>query len=220
MVTMFVTPPFSRVPEGERALGRHGRTVGRHRRLPNRAHVAARRVPLALALLIVLQLALGAHGAGAFRGWCRTDPQFLIGGRLALVGVAVQVPSMQVARVLSAGEPIKLVLTVPADVDAQHLASGNGFGYGYDVTIEHSSELRSTRQIVPVMVAVYVPMTEPNVAVEVSFAPAGWEGSAAAARDEPHHPEADAGKPRGRAVLVPGTAYGTSNAWVSVVTPP
>jgi hypothetical protein len=127
---------------------------------------------------------------------------------------------MHAARVLSGDEPIRLVLTVPLGVRARHLASGDGFGSGYDVSIERSAELVATDQAVPVRIAVYVPMTDPTVAVRVSFVPAG---SVRLSPDDARATDRDALDLRARSArrtLAPGSATGTANEWIAFATLP
>lgn len=178
---------------------------------PRRSRAWRRRPPLhpkssILALLILLHFALGVHDAGAFRGWCRADPQFMIDGQVALVTVAAGVHDMRAARELSTG-PIGIVLTVPRSSDVRLLASGNGFGLGYDISIEQSLDDPLSGQTIPVRVDVYVPMTDSTVPVRVSFAPAG----------QSHLARID-GDVVGRGVLTSGAASGTANAWISIAT--
>jgi hypothetical protein len=183
----------------------------RHRRHGIRAY--PRRFPLVLTLLAILSVAGGVNGAGAFRGWCRADPQFQIGGELVLVTIDARVPNMSAARELSTA-PISILLTVPAGTQAWYLASNDGFGHGYDVVIEHSHELKVTDERIPVHVAVLVPMSDSSVAIRTAFTPAG---SAAQAKDDETHGRS-AGEGRNNGVLSPGTASGTANEWIELTT--
>jgi hypothetical protein len=172
-----------------------------------------RRLPLVLTLVAILSVAGGVEGAGAFRGWCRADPQFQIGGDLVLVTIDAQVRDMRAARRLSTG-PIRIVLTVPTGTRAKYLASNDGFGQGYDVVIEHSHELNVTGERIPVQVAVYVPLSDSAVAIRTSFVPAG-------SADQAHvksAPGRSAGKGRNNGVLMPGDASGTANEWIVMTT--
>ena len=110
------------------------------------------------------------RGAGAFRRWCRVDPVFQIGGQTAHVYVSAKVNNMHAARALASGKT-KLVLAVPAGVKARHVASDDGFGYGYEVAVEAAADLEGTGQVVPVRIAVTVPMATSNVEVRVEFVP-------------------------------------------------
>lgn len=142
---------------------------------------------------VALLPALGPRRAGAFRRWCRVDPVFRIGGQTAHVWVSAQVNNMRAARALSTG-PTRLVLAVPAGVEAEHVASDDGFGYGYDVTVEEAADLDPTWGVLPVRVKVTVPMATDNVAIRVEFVPA---------------------RRRGR--LRPGSGEGAANAEIAFV---
>lgn len=189
-------PPFAPPSRLLRARGRSGA-------------VHSRRSLFALPLVLPI---LGMPtGADAWRGWCRRDPVFKIGGEVAHVRIAVNVDKMRTARRLGTGDPIGILLTVPDGVDARFLGTDNGFGYGYDVRVEHSSELIATDQFLPVGVAAFVPMINPNIAVRVSFIPTVGDNAlkAAAAPGTAH------GEPPVGSVLSPGSAIGAVNSWVA-----
>ncbi len=163
----------------------------------------------------------------AIRGWCRRDPEFQIAGQTAHVWLAVRVANQAAARALSTGEPIALVLTVPQDISARYLAGDNGFGAGYEVSIEESGQLEVVGDVVPVQVAVYVPMTDPTVPVRIWFTPAGsarHDRAKDRTKDrrsgQDERPAAEArragdGAARRRSSLEPAEATGTANAWIS-----
>ena len=142
------------------------------------------------ALALAPGLAL-PRGAGAFRRWCRVDPVFRIGGQTAHVYVSAKVNNMHAARALATGKT-KLVLTVPVGVKVRHVASDDGFGYGYEVAVEEAADLDGTGQVLPVRVAVTVPMATSNVEVRVEFVPRRAKGR-----------------------LRPGSGEGTANAEIA-----
>ena len=121
------------------------------------------------ALALASGLALPG-GAGAFRRWCRVDPVFQIGDQTVHVGVAVAADNMRQARDLAAGAT-KLVLAVPAGVEVRHVASDDGFGYGYEVAVEEAADLDGTGPVLPVRVAVTVPMATSTVGARAEFVP-------------------------------------------------
>lgn len=122
---------------------------------------------MGFALFAVAILAVAPATAGASRGWCRADPQFLIGGQLVRVTIDAQIPNMRVARSLSEG-PIVLELTVPHGVRAELLASGDGFGDGYRVTVTNANLENAT-----IVVAVSVSFSDDEIPIRVSIIPAG-----------------------------------------------
>lgn len=187
----------------------------RARRVPSGGPL--RGVSLGLALLIAIPLALDVQSVSAYRGWCRADPQFLIDGSLVLVVVEAQAGDLPTARSLSTG-PIEIVLTVPTGVPARLLASGNGFGYGYEVSIERSHDVEATAEHIPVGVAAYVPMTDSDVPVRVSFIPAGSNGEAPPGFEAASDAGNANGRPFGQAVLVAGGGAGTANIWITMTT--
>ena len=140
---------------------------------------------------VALVPALRQGEAGAFRRWCRVDPVFQIGGQTAHVWVSAKVNNMHAARALATGKT-KLVLAVPAGVKARHLASDDGFGYGYEVAVEEAADLDGTGRVLPVRVAVTVPMATSNVEVRVEFVPRRAKGR-----------------------LRPGSGEGTANAEIA-----
>ena len=118
--------------------------------------------------------ALGPSEAGAFRSWCRADPVFRIGGQTAHLWVAADVDGMRQARELATG-PIRVALAVPPGVAAGHLASHDGFGHGYEVTVAEAADLDGSGPVLPVRVAVAVPMTR-DVRVRAEFVPRCADG--------------------------------------------
>ena len=114
-------------------------------------------------------------GAGAFRRWCRVDPVFRIGGQTAQVWVSAYVKDMRQARALATGKT-KLVLAVPAGVEVRHLASDDGFGYGYKIVVEEAADLDRKGGVLPVRVAVTVPMANDRVPIRAEFVPRRAKG--------------------------------------------
>ncbi len=135
---------------------------------------AAPRLPRRRVLLLLagapaaLPPALGPRRAGAARGWCRVDPVVRVDGRTARLRVAADVPTRREARALSTG-PIQLVLRVPAGAEAEHVASDDGFGLGYAVSVEEDGGLAAGA----VEVAVWVPMRDGAVPVRAGFVARG-----------------------------------------------
>lgn len=171
--------------------------------------------------LLVGALCLPMVGGGeveAFRGWCRADPEVQIAGQTAHVQLDLEVPNMHAAQQLGVGKPIAIVLTVPQGVDARLLAVDRGFGEGYDFTVQHSSNLKSTQQGIPVKVDAFIPMHENGLAVDVAFVPAG----SASEQQAPGQATGQTGRSHGVGRLGgDGLAFasspGTVNTWVSVL---
>lgn len=133
--------------------------------------------------------ALPAAPASAGRAWCRRDPLFRINGQMVNVWVSIE----EGGQYESTG-PIKVVLSVPHGVDAEHISSDEGYGFGYDVKIIQDGKLNedSDRKEVEIKVKAFVPArTKRDVLVE--FVP-------------------DAG------VLQFDSTIGKTNRWVSVRT--
>ena len=108
---------------------------------------------------LALAPALPPREAGAFRGWCRTDPIFRIGGQRLHLWVAVRCPSQREASRLSRG-PIAVVLAVPVGVAAVRLDANPGFGDGFDVAIEDGLDLTPRDGAIPVRLWVEIPFAE------------------------------------------------------------
>jgi hypothetical protein len=162
-------------------------------------------------LCAALAISFKCEAVEASRGWCRADPQFMIGGQLVRVTIDARVPNMRAARKLSDG-PIKLSLMVPPGMRAEHLASGNGFGDGYSVTVDHQPSHAPTGLL---SVRVFVPMNE-GIAVRVSIIPSGpADQDASPAGSEDASPGNGHGRPL-RTVREVST-LGTANAWIELV---
>lgn len=173
--------------------------------------VRPRRIPCVLALVLVLSIVGGVEDTYAFRGWCRADPQFQIGDQLVLVTVSAQTDDLKTARALSTG-PIVIVVNVPPGVQAKYLAGSNGFGQGFDVTIEHAHGFKDTDTGIPVKITTYVPMSDSTVAIQTDFLPAG--AAAQALIDPGRGQSGDRGRNNG--VLVPNGASGSANEWIEM----
>lgn len=153
---------------------------GRRARLGRRAVVAAG-AGLAVG-------AIGAPGAAAFRGWCRSDPLVAIDGELADVFVSAP------ARVLLAVEgPTEYVITTPKGVAAELILAGPGFGRGERVSFATSRKLERTGRGIELVVAVRLP-TGVDLPMAVEFAP------------------------RIVGILTPEVVEGESNRWVRLRT--
>jgi hypothetical protein len=170
-----------------------------------------RRLPLLLSFVLLFMVVAPVGDAAAYRGWCRADPQFLIGGDLVLIRVSAQTDNLKIAKSLSTG-PIIVIVRVPPGTHAEYLASSNGFGDGFDVSIDYSHELKMTTGAIPVEVDILVPMSDSSVAIRTEFTPAG---SAAQARADTGGGES-IGRGRDNGVLIPGSATGFANQWITM----
>lgn len=153
--------------------------------LPTGLHVRrARRFWTLLSLIAVLTI-VAVQPASAARGWCKTDPVITINGEIGDVLAAAPVD----APLLVTG-PNKVVITVPAGVNAQFIASDLGFGRGWTVTIATSSALKVNKSGVQMEIKLYVPATDSTMPVRLEFAP------------------------RVLGLLSPAYAQGTANSWI------
>ena len=105
------------------------------------------------ALALALPALRGPRGADARLGWCRADPVVKIDGQTAHVYVSARVRNMREARALATG-PTRVVVAVPPDVEAEYVAGNAGFGFGYEVVVEPSTDLAATATTLPVRVTV------------------------------------------------------------------
>ena len=121
---------------------------------------------------LALVPALLPSETGAFRRWCKTDPVIQIDGQSAHIIVAANVKNNRAARRLSTG-PIRVVVTVPVGISYKKLHGNNGFGDGYDREVVESKELTATDEVVPVHVAVTVPMANDAIEVKSYLVPKG-----------------------------------------------
>jgi hypothetical protein len=131
-----------------------------------RAPSPARRLR-GLAALAVLALALWltAGGTLAATSWCRSDPHISVGGRTAHVTLGYDVSKPNT----STG-PIQLIVTVPKGKATAILAQDLGFGRGWQVTFQESSQLPVTPGPTSVQLSVYVPATT-NMALQLVSTP-------------------------------------------------
>lgn len=109
-------------------------------------------------------LALAPRAARAGRGWCRVDPVVRVDGQTCHITAAADVPNRPQARDLSTG-PIRVAVAVPTGARFEHVASDDGFGYGYAVTSAEDGKLPAGA----VEVAIYVPMTDGAVPIRAWF---------------------------------------------------
>lgn len=113
-------------------------------------------------------LGLAAAPAGAYRGWCRTDPLVLIDGTtLADIFVAVDNP---VEMVFESTGPVEYTIALPKGVSGKLLAKGVGFGHGERVEFASSRRLKRTKAGIAVRIAVRVPCRG-DYPLAVEFAP-------------------------------------------------
>ncbi len=146
------------------------------------------RTAIACVIAVAVLLATGAPDAGAGRGWCRADPLLLINGDVADVWVGSTLEAF-----IETTGPIRLVVTTPEGVEAQHVISDLGFGRGYDIAIGTSPALEWTPEGIELTIAVWVPARS-QLPVTVEFAP------------------------RVLGILWPASASGSTNSWVTVQT--
>ncbi len=106
-----------------------------------------------LGLLAMLFL-LNGQSAGAILEWCKSDPVLDIGGKRAHVYVSG--PGDLLNAVTG---PTVVEITVPTGVPVQIVSTDQGFGYGWDVRITESDQLRVAKQGIEVRVRTYVPAT-------------------------------------------------------------
>lgn len=97
--------------------------------------------------------------ASAGKTWCRTDPILIVDGQV----VDIQVAS-DLSMLTSANGPIQMVVTVPADSNANVVLQDLGFGRGYEITINYSDALEDT---VVAEVAIYAPADDGALPVTV-----------------------------------------------------
>lgn len=139
-------------------------------------------------LVIAMAMIVSTAPASAGKGWCRTDPIFVIDGRIVSVLIAGQLSTP-----LQVTGPTQVVLTVPDGVFAQHLVSDLGFLRGVTVEIQRSPDLTVTSTGVEIRVAVYVPARSSlPIWVDVGVGVLG--------------------------ILRPESVQGTTNAWITLDT--
>ncbi len=146
------------------------------------------RMAVAWILALGILLTSGTPDVAAGRGWCRADPLLLINGATADVWVGSTLQAL-----LDTTGPIRLVVTTPEGVQAQHVISDLGFGRGYDISIGTSPDLEWSSEGIELEIAVWVPARS-ELPVTVEFVP------------------------RVLGILWPASASGSTNSWVMVQT--
>ena len=94
-----------------------------------------RMLGIGAAAAVVPTVAFGPADAGASRVWCRTDPLFLVGGKVVDVTIGSQFEMFATAT-----GPVRIKLTTPVGVTATHLLSDFGFGHGYGYDISYATD--------------------------------------------------------------------------------
>jgi hypothetical protein len=127
---------------------------------------------LGAAALAALPAASAGGDASASKGWCRSDPAFLVGDRVVDVVLGSD-PAMLAA----ATGPIELVLAVPVGVPASLLAADAGFGYGYTIAIREAADLLATTEGAQLRIAALAPATDDRLPVTIYFTSLDADGS-------------------------------------------
>lgn len=104
---------------------------------------------------LALLLALNLNWAAAGISWCRADPHVQIGHKSANIFVERGANGAN-----SNNAPIQLAVIVPLGIGTAVLAQDSGFGHGYDVSFEASSEVRVTGNVTRAQVRAYVPPSD------------------------------------------------------------
>ena len=143
----------------------------------------SRRGFIRLGFAATLLLAGASEKAFAAKRWCRIDPVVLIEGQNAHIVVAANVPSLREARRLSEGMgPIAITITYPDTLEAPRSPSGKngltgskGFGNKFKLTLDPSSSLVATADLIPIELAITVPMIPEGDGLDVRawFVPKG-----------------------------------------------
>jgi hypothetical protein len=128
--------------------------------LLSRRALARLLTPLALALMLVLQV----NTASAGIGWCRTDPLITVNGRTGHVYL-----DSTDAMLTSATGPILLEVRVPVGSTTAAVPLDSGFGYGYIITFKEDAELGIRGYFSEVRVSVFVPADDSSLPVRVTF---------------------------------------------------
>lgn len=129
-----------------------------------------RMLGLAAVAAAIPAVALGPSEAGAGRVWCRTDPLFLVGGKVVDVTIGSQVEMFSTAT-----GPVSIRLTTAPGVPVQYLVSDLGFGRGYAVTYATDATLKGGQLAPEVRVDVMAPSAA-DLPVSVSFTRIGLLG--------------------------------------------
>ena len=113
---------------------------------------------------LALPAALKMHEADAIVSWCRSDPLFQVDDNLVDVTVA-----SDIAMLIQASGPVRLVLTVPSTSSVTLLFADRGFGYGYDISYETSPSFGKSSKGPRISAAVYAPATRDVLPVRVYY---------------------------------------------------
>jgi hypothetical protein len=142
---------------------------------------------------LALPAALRPHAADAIHGWCQNDPIVQIDGQTADIYLSSYLEMLELAT-----GPTQIVVTVPPGIPTRLVATDPGFAhFGYDVRFEESNKLTNNERVVEVQIKVYAPALdapEGPLPLKVDFTP------------------------RGNGRLVPGSAEGRANKWVTLRT--
>jgi hypothetical protein len=149
---------------------------------------------VAVALILTVLLGVTAQGAAAGRGWCRADPVIMVDGQLADVFI-----SSDFGMLASATGPIQMVVEIPNGSKGSLILNDFGYGYGYQVSFVHASDLVRGRHT-QVRISAYAPADDSSLPVSVTFAPRSLGLGLLP-------------------VLFGMRADGTANSWVSLTTP-
>lgn len=106
--------------------------------------------------------------AWALRGWCKTDPVVLIGGKLADILVAVDNP---VEMVFESTGPVEYEVTLPRGVRGVAVRTV-GFGRGERFRFKSSRRLKQSADGIELRIAVRVPAAG-DYPLALEFAPEG-----------------------------------------------
>lgn len=116
--------------------------------------------PLAMALMLVLQVSSASAGLG----WCRTDPLITVNGKTGHVYV-----DSSAEMFTSATGPIKIEVLVPVGAIASAVPLDNGFGFGYTITFVEDARLAARGSFSEVRVNAYAPASNGSLPVRVTF---------------------------------------------------
>jgi hypothetical protein len=116
--------------------------------------------PLALALMLVLQV----QNASAGIGWCRTDPLITVDGHSGHVYIESTEQMFS-----SATGPILIEVRIPVGTSASAVPLDYGFGRGYAITFKEDDRLYSRGSYVEVRVRANVPAIDGSLPVKVTF---------------------------------------------------
>jgi hypothetical protein len=113
-----------------------------------------------------LRLAIGAgtglvvahravRRAGAYRGWCRSDPTIRIEGAVVHLWV-----SGRLDEAYGVAGPTRVVFWVPPGTACELLEQDAGFGQGYEITYAEDDKLDAKHNKREIAADVYVPTTD------------------------------------------------------------